>query len=157
MRIFKIPKLSQCCNEVDWITTLWYKEEKKVQRGSVYIKCGRKGYFTKNYKGGQQNYIVKDTNILKDDDWVKVIKEYLIKYFAFYYNSACRVYKDTKYGAGWWLQELEINHAKAIRELDDEQDRIYYRINIYGSFASLELVIYLIKEVDETVSDNKIF
>ena len=30
-------------------------------------------------------------------------------------------------------------------------------INIYSSSASLELVIYLIKEVDETVSDNKTF
>ena len=28
--------LSQYCNEVDWITMLWYKEGKKVQRGSVY-------------------------------------------------------------------------------------------------------------------------
>ena len=35
--------------------------------------------------------------MLRDDDWVKVIKECLIKHFAFYYNSACKVYKDTKY------------------------------------------------------------
>ena len=28
--------LLQYCNEVDWITMLWYKEGKKVQRGSVY-------------------------------------------------------------------------------------------------------------------------
>ena len=26
------------------------------------IKCGKKGYFTKDYKGGQQNYAVKGTN-----------------------------------------------------------------------------------------------
>ena len=32
------------------------------------MKCGRKGYFTKDYKGGQQNYIVKGTNILRDDN-----------------------------------------------------------------------------------------
>ena len=38
--------------------------------------------------------------MLRDDDWVKVIKECLIKYFAFYYNSACRVYKDAKYSVG---------------------------------------------------------
>ena len=50
-----------------------------------------------------------------------------------------------------------MNHAKAIRELDDKQDKIYYRINIYGSSISLELVIYLIKEVDKTVNDNKTF
>ena len=58
--------------------------------------------------------------MLKDNDRVKVIKECLIKHFAFYYNSACKVYKDAKYGTGQWLQELEPNHAKAIKELDDE-------------------------------------
>ena len=67
------------------------------------MKCSRKGHFAKNCKGGQQNYIVKGTNILRDDDWVKVIRECLIKYFTFYYNSACRVHKDAKYGTGWWL------------------------------------------------------
>ena len=35
--------------------------------------------------------------MLRDDDWVKVIKECLIKHFAFYYNSTCKVHKDTKY------------------------------------------------------------
>ena len=64
------------------------------------MKCGRKGYFAKNCKGGQQIYIVKGTNILKDNNQVKVIKECLIKYFAFYYNSTCRVYKNAKYGTG---------------------------------------------------------
>ena len=38
--------------------------------------------------------------MLRDDDWVKAIRECLIKHFAFYYNSACRVHKDTKYGIG---------------------------------------------------------
>ena len=69
-------------------------------KNSIYIKCGRKGHFIKNYKGGQQNYIVKGTNILRDDNQVKVIKECLIKYFTFYYNSVCRVYEDAKYGTG---------------------------------------------------------
>ena len=50
-----------------------------------------------------------------------------------------------------------MNHAKAIRELDDKQDRIYYKINIYGNSTSLKLVIYLIKKVDKTASDNKTF
>ena len=63
------------------------------------MKCGRKGHFTKDCKGGQQNYTVKGTNILKDDDQVKAIREYLIKHFAFYYNSTCKVHKDTKYSA----------------------------------------------------------
>ena len=50
-----------------------------------------------------------------------------------------------------------MNYAKATKELDDEQDRIYYRINIYSSSISPELVIYLIKEVDKTVNNNKTF
>ena len=50
-----------------------------------------------------------------------------------------------------------MNHAKAIRELDDEQNRIYYRIDIYSNSISLEPVMYPIKENNKVVSDNKIF
>ena len=50
-----------------------------------------------------------------------------------------------------------MNHTKAIKELDNKQDRIYYRIDIYSSSISLELVIHLIKKIDKTVSDNKTF
>ena len=37
-------------------------------KNGIYIKCGRKGHFTKDCKRGQQNYTVKGTNILRDDD-----------------------------------------------------------------------------------------
>ena len=84
------------------------------------MKCSRKGHFTKNYKRGQQNYTVKGTNILRDNDRVKAIKKYLIKHFIFCYNSMCKVHEDAKYGIGWWLQELEPNHAKAIKELNNK-------------------------------------
>ena len=50
-----------------------------------------------------------------------------------------------------------MNHAKATRELDNEQDRIYYKMDMYSNSVSLELVIYLIKEVNKTVNDNKTF
>ena len=50
-----------------------------------------------------------------------------------------------------------MNHTKAIRELDNKQDRIYYRMDIYGSSVSLKLVIYLIKEVNKIVNNNKTF
>ena len=50
-----------------------------------------------------------------------------------------------------------MNYIKVTRELDDKWNRIYYRMDIYSSFASLKLVIYLIKEVNKTVSDNKTF
>ena len=35
-----------------------------------------------------------------NNDYIKAIKEYLIKHFTFYYNSAYKVHKDAKYGAG---------------------------------------------------------
>ena len=50
-----------------------------------------------------------------------------------------------------------MNHTKAIRELDNEQNRIYYRIDIYSSSIYLEPVMYLIKEINKTVSNNKTF
>ena len=50
-----------------------------------------------------------------------------------------------------------MNHAKAIKELDNKQDKIYYKINMYSSSTSLEPVMYLIKEVNKTASDNKTF
>ena len=64
------------------------------------MKCSRKGYFAKDCKGSQQNHTVKGTNILRNNDQVKVIKKCLIKYFTFCYNSACKVHKDTKYNVG---------------------------------------------------------
>jgi hypothetical protein len=38
--------------------------------------------------------------MLKDNNQIKSIREYLIKDFAFYYNSAYTIDKNTKYGAG---------------------------------------------------------
>ena len=93
----------------------------------------------------------------QNNDYIKIIKEYLIKYFAFYYNSAYRVHKDAKYSIGQQLQELKSSHAKAIQELDDKQDRIYYGINIYGNSISPEPVMHLIKEVNNNVSNEEIF
>ena len=78
------------------------------------MKCGKKGYFTKDYKSSQQNYVVKGTNTAQNNNYIKAMKEYLIKYFAFYYNSAYKVHKDTKYSIGQQPQELELSHAKAI-------------------------------------------
>ena len=84
------------------------------------------------------------------------MREYLIKHFVFYYNSAYKVHKDAKYGVGWQPQELKLSHAKATQELDDEQNRIYYKINMHGNTISLKLVIYLIKEVNKDISDKEI-
>ena len=65
------------------------------------------------------------------------------------------MHEDAKYGVGWWPQELELSHAKAIQELDDEQDRIHYGMDMYGNTMSLEPVMYLIEEVDEDVNDEE--
>ena len=32
------------------------------------MKCGKKDYFARDYKGGQQNYIVKGIYILQDNN-----------------------------------------------------------------------------------------
>ena len=84
------------------------------------------------------------------------MREYLIKYFTFYYNSAYKVHKDTKYSIRWWLQELKSDHTKAIQELNNEQDRIHYGIDIYSNSIDLGLVIPLIKETNKDISNNKI-
>ena len=64
------------------------------------MKCGKKGHFAKDCKGGQQNHTVKGTNITWNNNYIKATRKYLIRHFAFYYNSACKVYKDAKYSTG---------------------------------------------------------
>ena len=67
------------------------------------MKCGKKGHFTKDYKGGQQNYIAKGTNIAWNNNYIKATKKYLIRHFIFYYNSVYKVYKNTNYSIKQWL------------------------------------------------------
>ena len=121
------------------------------------MKYGKKGYFARDCKGSQQNHAAKGTNMAWNNNYIKAIRECLIRHFAFCYNSACKVHKDAKYGTRWQLQELELSHAKATQELDDEQDRIYYGMDMYGNTISLELVIHSIEEVDEDVSNKEMF
>ena len=70
----------------------------------------------------------------RNNNYIKAIRECLIKHFTFYYNSAYKVHEDAKYSIGWWLQELKLNYAKAIKKPNNKQNRIYYRIDIYGNF-----------------------
>jgi hypothetical protein len=53
-------------------------------------------------------------SILEDNNQIKGIRECIIKYFTFYYNSTCIVYKDTKYSIGWWPKEPILSYIKAI-------------------------------------------
>ena len=69
--------------------------------------CGKKSHFARDCKSITQrkpsgfiNWI-KSVRSLKNYKQAKIIKKCTIQHFAFYYNSACTVYKDTKYGAGW--------------------------------------------------------
>jgi hypothetical protein len=69
----------------------------------VCIKYGKKNYFIREC-GIVQRKLLKFKNktqskgILEDNNRIKNIREYLIKHFAFCYNSTYTVHKDTKYG-----------------------------------------------------------
>jgi hypothetical protein len=71
----------------------------------MYIKYGKKGHFIKEC-GTAQGKLLKFKNraqskgILENNNQIKGMREYLIKHFTFYYNSACTVHKDTKYSTG---------------------------------------------------------
>ena len=78
-------------------------QQQQQFKDGAYIKYNKKGYFIKDYKSSQQNHAVKGTNTAQNNNHIKVIKKYLIKHFAFYYNSAYRVHKDAKYSIKQWL------------------------------------------------------
>jgi hypothetical protein len=66
------------------------------------MKYGKKGHFIREC-GIVQGKLLKFRNraqnkgTLENNNRIKGIRECLIKYFTFYYNSTCIVYKDTKY------------------------------------------------------------
>jgi hypothetical protein len=71
----------------------------------VYIKYSKKSHFIRECGIAQEKLLkfknrVQSKGISKNNNQIKGIRECLIKYFTFYYNSACTVYKDTKYSAG---------------------------------------------------------
>jgi hypothetical protein len=71
----------------------------------VYIKYGKKSHFIKKCSTVQGKSLrfknkAQNKGILKDDNLIKSIRECLIKYFTFCYNSIYTVYKDAKYSAG---------------------------------------------------------
>jgi hypothetical protein len=72
----------------------------------VCIKYNKKGYFVRECGITQRKLLgfrnrAQNKGILEDNNWIKGMRECLIKYFAFCYNSVYTVYKDTKYSAGW--------------------------------------------------------
>jgi hypothetical protein len=71
----------------------------------VCIKYGKKGHFIREC-GITQGKLLRFGNraqsksILENNNQIKGMREYIIKHFTFYYNSACIVYKNAKYGTG---------------------------------------------------------
>jgi hypothetical protein len=69
------------------------------------MKCGKKGHFirecgiTQGKPLGFKNR-AQSKSILEDNNRIKGIRECMIKYFTFYYNSTCAVYENTKYSTG---------------------------------------------------------
>jgi hypothetical protein len=71
----------------------------------VYIKYNKKGHFIKECSTIQEKLLgfsnrAQSKGILKNNNQIKDIRECLIKYFTFYYNSIYIVYKNTKYSIG---------------------------------------------------------
>jgi hypothetical protein len=69
------------------------------------MKYSKKGHFIKKCSTAQRKPLgfsnrAQSKSILEDNNQIKGIRECSIKYFAFYYNSACTVYKNTKYSIG---------------------------------------------------------
>ena len=62
--------------------------------------CGKKGYYVRDCRSKNAN-AVKGIETPKDGNSLKGIRGYLIKHFAFYYNNACLIYKDAKYGVSF--------------------------------------------------------
>ena len=62
----------------------------------------RKGYFIKEYRSQRDKDTSKGTSKPKGNE-IKGTIDHLILSFAFYYNNNCYIYKDAKYGVGYWL------------------------------------------------------
>jgi hypothetical protein len=72
----------------------------------VYIKYSKKSHFIRECSTAQGKPLgfknkTQSKGILENNNWIKGIRECLIKYFTFYYNSIYIVYKNTKYGTDW--------------------------------------------------------
>ena len=55
---------------------------------------------------------------IKSKEEFKGTQEYIVKYFAFCYNSMCQIHKEAKYSISYWLKELKLDIFKGIEEKD---------------------------------------
>jgi hypothetical protein len=71
----------------------------------VYIKYSKKDHFIRECGTAQGKLLgfknrAQSKGILEDNNQIKGIRECLIKYFTFCYNSTYIVHKDAKYSTG---------------------------------------------------------
>ena len=78
----------------------------------------KKGHYTRDYKDSQSTNIVKGTIIPREVKEFKGTRGYIVKYFAFYYNNRCYIYKEAKYRVSYQPQELKPKSFKGIEEID---------------------------------------
>ncbi len=64
---------------------------------------------------------IKRLKGIESKEEFKGIWEYIVKYFAFYYNNACQIYKEAKYGISYWPREPKLDIFKGI----EEEDQLY--------------------------------
>ncbi len=62
-------------------------------------------------------YIKKLKGIESKEEF-KGTREYIIKYFAFCYNSVCQVHEKVKYSISYWLKELKLDMFKGTENKD---------------------------------------
>ena len=82
------------------------------------MKCGKQGYYTRDYKQGQKTNIVKGISMLYNKEKLKGIKECIIKSFIFCYNDYCLIHQEAKYGVSYQLQKLKLDVLKGTEEAD---------------------------------------
>ena len=55
---------------------------------------------------------------IKSKEEFKGTQEYIVKYFAFYYNSVYQIYKEVKYNISYWLKEPKLDIFKGTEDKD---------------------------------------
>jgi hypothetical protein len=83
----------------------WTPQQEQWFKDGVYIKYSKKGHFIRECSTAQGKLLgfknkAQSKGILENNNQIKGIRECLIKYFTFYYNSAYTVHKNAKYSTG---------------------------------------------------------
>ena len=84
------------------------------------MKCKKQGYYAKNCKNQSVTLLrnIKRFKGVNKGEEFKGTWEYKLRHFVFCYNNSYPVYKETKYGISYWLQELSLKQFKGIEEED---------------------------------------